>query len=357
VKGGRRAGVLGALAGTVAVGAAAGLALERYAVGRARLRPDPDASEPWFALPADRERVVVADDGVALHVEEVGPADAPLTVVLAHGYTQQLAVWHYQRQAFTADPGHARYVFYDQRSHGRSDRSTREHSTIDQLGRDLSAVLEATAPRGPVVLVGHSMGGMTVMALADQRPELFGSRVVGVALVSTSTGKLADVTFGLPAAVTPVTRRALPFLTRGMRSRPGLFERGRTLGTDLGFLVAKRLAFGTTDVSPSLVEFVEKMTADCPVDVVAEFYDTFVTHDKLEAIEVLRDVETLIVVGSLDRLTPAEHSRAMAEFLPEAHLVVVEGAGHMVQLERAPLVTLHLRALVGRAVRSAQRSA
>ena len=61
--------------------------------------------------------------------------------------------------------------------------------TIDQLGRDLKAVIDAAAPEGPLVLVGHSMGGMTVMALADQYPELIRDRVVGVAFVGTSCGR------------------------------------------------------------------------------------------------------------------------------------------------------------------------
>ncbi|MDX6197359.1 MAG: hypothetical protein QOJ79_510 [Actinomycetota bacterium] len=353
----RRAGALGAVAGVVALGAAAGLAAERYAVGRSRLRPDPDAREPFFALPADRVRRVVADDGVPLHVEEVGPEDsAGPTVVFLHGYTQELAVWHYQRQAFAADnPG--RLVFYDHRSHGRSGRSHPGRSTIDQLGRDLHAVLQSCAPRGPVVLVGHSMGGMTIMALADQHPELFGTRITAVALLSTSTGKLAEAAFGLPSAVVPVTNRVVPFLTRGMRARPQVFERGRRLGTDLAFLISRSWAFGTKDVSPSLVEFVERMTANTPVDVIAEFYDTFTDHDKLTALDVLDRLETLILVGSKDKLTPLAHSQTMAKALPSAQLVVVEGAGHMVQLERAPLVTLHLRALLRRAATSVARSA
>ncbi len=345
----RSAGLAGGLLGLVAAGTAVGLVAERLAVGRTRLRPDPDAREPFFALPADRVLSVLADDGVPLYVEEVGPAgDPPLTVVFCHGYTQQLAAWHYQRQALAADnPG--RLVFWDQRSHGRSGRSDPARATIDQLGRDLSAVLEQSAPSGPVVLVGHSMGGMTIMALADQRPELFGSRVVGVALLSTSAGRVSELTFGLPAKAGPVTRRALPWVTRGMRAQPATFERTRRLGTDLAFLLARRLAFGSGDISPSLVEFVEKMTADCPVDVIAEFYDTFTSHDKLAALDVLGSVEVLVLVGTKDLLTPQAHSRAIAEALPGAQLVIVEGAGHMVQLERAPLVTLHLRELLRRA--------
>ena len=353
----RRAGLFGAVAGIVAVGAAAGLAAERVAIGRARLAPDPDADEPFFALPADRVRQVMADDGLLLHVEEVGLAagTAP-TIVFAHGWTQQLAVWHYQRKALAVEY-EGRLVFYDQRSHGRSGRSRRKGATIDQLGRDLLAVLDACAASGPVVLVGHSMGGMTIMALAEQHPELFGSRIAGVVLMSTSTGKLASATFGLPTAIRPVSSRVLPLVTRSMRSRPALFERGRRMGTDLAFVLSRRMAFGATDVSPSLVEFVEQMTAACPVDVIAEFYDTFADHDKLAALRVLDAVPTLVLVGSKDKITPAAHSRVMADALPTAQLVVVEGAGHMVQLERGPLVNLHLRALLARVNASVVRTA
>lgn len=352
----RRRGLIGTVAGAVAVGAAAGLAAERYAIGRARLAPDPAKDEPFFALPADRTRRVIASDGVPLHVEEVGPASAPVTVVFCHGYTNQLAVWHFQRQALAAE-GLGKLVFWDQRSHGRSGRSSAARSTIEQLGEDLLAVVDACAPTGKVVLVGHSMGGMTIMALADQHPDLFGDRITGVTLMSTSTGLLAEVTFGLPAAMTHVTKRVLPYLTRGMRGRPALFEGGRRLGTDLAFIASRRAAFGLDDVSPSLVEFVERMTADTPVDVIAEFYDTFMSHDKLNALSVLGDVETLILVGSKDLITPVDHSRTIAATLPTAQLVVIEGAGHMVQLEKAPMVTLHLRALIRRAGRAASRTA
>ncbi len=346
----REVGLVGGLVGLVATGAALGLAAERYVVGRVRFRPDPEAAQPFFALPADRVRRVVTDDGVPLHVEEVGPAgDVPVTLVFCHGYTQEMAAWHYQRAALAAD-GVGRLVFWDQRSHGRSGRGRPENATIDQLGRDLSAVLDATAPRGPVVLVGHSMGGMTVMALADQHPELFGPRVVGVGLVSTSAGRLAEVTFGLPALVMPVSRRVLPYLTRSMRARPRVFERGRRLGTDLAFLATRRTAFGSSDVPPSVVEFVETMTAHCPVDVIGEFYDTFTDHDKLRALDALRAVDVLLLVGSRDLVTPQDHTQAMAEFVPHAELVVVDGAGHMVQLEQPRPVTDGLRALVRRSV-------
>ena len=351
----RTAGIVGAVVGAAALGAAAGLAAERYAIGRVRLEPDPEADQPFFQLPSDRVREVPADDGVRLHVEEVGPEPAPVTVVFCHGYCLSSASWHYQRQALAQDnPG--KLVFWDQRSHGKSGRSSHEGSTIDQLGHDLYAVLQACAPTGKVVLVGHSMGGMTIMALAQDHPELFGERVVGVALVSTSPSVLAEAKVGLPVLLAKVGQHVMPQVTRGMRAKPQVFERGRRLGTDLAFLLTRRGSFGG-EVPPSLVEFTERMIAATPIDVIGEFYGTFVDHDKLHALPVLERCETLVLVGSRDVMTPVSHSRAIAHHLPSAQLVVLEGAGHMVMLEREALVTLQLRALVRRAVSPRRRSA
>ena len=95
-------------------------------------------------------------------------------MVFVHGFCLNLDCWHFQRAAYR---GLVRTVYYDQRSHGRSGRSDREHADIDQLGRDLKQVIDQVAPDGPVVLVGHSMGGMSIVALAEQFPELIGDRV------------------------------------------------------------------------------------------------------------------------------------------------------------------------------------
>lgn len=347
----RRAGLVGGALGVAAGAAAAAVLAERHLVGRARLRPDPHAEEPFFALPADRVLEVYADDGVRLHVEEIGEQHAEVTVVFCHGYTNQLAVWHFQRRALGVEPP-GRLVFWDQRSHGRSGRGAPESATISQLGSDLARVLEAVAPCGPVVLVGHSMGGMTIMALADQQPELFlpsGGAIAGVALIATSPGRLSEVTFGLPAALTPVTRRALPVITQEMRRRPAVFERARRLSAEVAFVVARHGAFGTGDVGPALVSFVERMTSEVPIDVIGEFYDTFTDHDKLEALAVLRDLPVLVVVGSRDLVTPPAHSTAIAAVLPDAELLVVDGAGHMVQLERPDVVNPAICRLIERA--------
>ncbi|HEV7657701.1 MAG TPA: alpha/beta hydrolase [Mycobacteriales bacterium] len=350
----RRAGIVAGVAGLVAAGAAVGLATERYAIGRIRNGPDPEADEPFGKLRADRIRTVTTDDGLPLAVEEVGPRDAPLTVVFVHGYCLAMGSWYYQRLGLAdMTRPRLRMVFYDCRSHGRSGRAPAESATIDQLGDDLFRVLSDLVPAGPVVLVGHSMGGMTVMALADRHPELFGPRVIGVALLSTSTGRLAEVSLGLPALATRLRAPVLPLALRVMRSRSGLIERGRRIGSDIAWLLTRRYSFGSSDVSPALVEYVGKMIAATPVEVVAEFFPALNAHDKLSALSRLRDLETLIAVGDKDLLTPVEHSRRMADALPTAELLILEGAGHLAMMERPAIVNLRLRAFLHRAYRAA----
>jgi len=353
---GKRAAVVGAAAGVAVAGAAVGLAAERYAVGRSfRKRPDPYADEPFGQL-RGRHVSVTSTDGVVLHAEIDEPEAAEaaeVTVVFSHGLALTQDCWHYQRRDL-ADVG--RLVFWDQRGHGRSGRGPAEHMTIDQLGSDLLAVLDATAPSGPVVLVGHSMGGMTVMALADQHPELFGDRVVGVALVCTSPGRLAEVTFGVPAAAGRVVRRVAPHALTALTRRPNLVARGRTLGRDIEFVLTKRYSFAT-DVPPSLVRFVSTMHDATALDVLAELFPAFDAHDKLDALEVLNGVETLVLGGEQDLMTPADHSRDMVTKVPGAELVILPEAGHLLMLEHHDVVTDHLRDLVERALRGRSHSA
>ncbi len=229
-------------------------------------------------------------------------------------------------------------MHWDQRSHGRSGRGAaqvrdREPVTIDQLGRDLKAVLDAAVPDGPVVLVGHSMGGMTVMALAAQYPELIRDRVVATALVGTSSGRLGEVNFGLPVAGVNVVRRILPGVLRALGQQAELVEKGRRATAELFAGIIKRYSFAGRDVDPAVERFAERMIESTPIDVVAEFYPAFTDHDKTDALACFRDMPVLVLAGVQDLVTPSEHSEAIADLLPDAELVLVPDAGHLVMLE------------------------
>jgi pimeloyl-ACP methyl ester carboxylesterase len=298
-----------------------------------------------------RPQVVTTPDGVELYAE-VDPAGRggrwpDLTVVLVHGYALNLDSFHFQR---TMLRGQVRVVAYDARSHGRSGRGPNGSATIDQLGVDLACVLDALAP-GPVVVVAHSMGGMTVMALAEQHPEYFGDRIVGVALLSTSSGKLAQVTLGVPALAARVMRRVAPGVVATLGKGTTLVERGRRMGSDLSLVLTRVYSFGG-DVPSELVDFVAGMIASTPIDVIAEFFPAFAAHDKFHALEALANVETLVVVGEQDLLTPSDHSRAIVAELPGAELLVLDPGGHMALIERADEVNAALIELLDRVVRA-----
>ncbi|UBU14380.1 alpha/beta fold hydrolase [Nonomuraea gerenzanensis] len=340
----RRVGIAGALVGAASAGVAAAALAKRYAVGRIRLRPDTEASEPFGEL-RGRERTLVTSDGYALHVEIDGPEDAPLTVVLCHGYCLNLESWHYQRKDLREN---YRLVLWDQRSHGRSQRAEADDCTIDRLGADLAQVIEEFVP-GPCVLVGHSMGGMTMMALADRHPELFGDKIRAVALISTSAGKLAELTLGLPAMFSKVVHKVAPGTVSMLGKRGTWVDRTRHAGSDIAFLITRLIGFGDSrNVSPTVVDFAESMIRATPTEVVANFYPALMNHDKLSALHVLDPVPTAILVGDRDWLTPPDHSKAIAAALPQAQLTEVPETSHLIQLERPGIVNDTLRDLLKR---------
>jgi pimeloyl-ACP methyl ester carboxylesterase len=312
----------------------------------------PDADLPTLPSPTGPpppgSRTVTTDDGVTLHVEvDDGPAGAaPLTVVFSHGFTARLVEWELQRAAVR---DRARAVLWDQRGHGRSGWTTLTKATIDRTGRDLGEVLDATTPSGPVVLAGHSMGGMSILALARQRPELFGNRVVGVFLLATSAGGLVET--GLLGRLISLVRRLglLPFYLRLLQWMAPVLERFRRRGSAIGRRVTRRLLFGRDDADPQLVHLVQGLLEETPFPVTMAFYATFLEHDESAALEVLRRVPVTVVAATHDRLTPVGHGRRIAEVIGEsAELVVVPGAGHSVNLTRTQVVDDALVALLDR---------
>jgi pimeloyl-ACP methyl ester carboxylesterase len=342
-------GSVGAAIGLAAAGSAVGVLRQQRAIS---LRAGEDVP---FGTLRSRPLTVVADDGLALHVEvdDVRPPDHPpkrlwgnrapdVTVVFVHGYCLNLDCWHFQRAAYR---GLVRSVFYDQRSHGRSGRSARSHATIDQLGRDLKQVIDHVAHDNPVVLVGHSMGGMSIVALAEQFPELIGDRVIGVGLISTTAGGLDPSRILLPMLPTRLTgrftRRAVSTLSRGHRA----VDVARRAGAAIAAVATDRFAFGD-EVPRAYVEFVDQMLSATPFEVVADFFPSFGDLDKFDCIETFGRVPTSIICGTGDKLTSIGHSRELHERIPGSRLLECENAGHMVILERHDQVNAELDQLI-----------
>ena len=344
----RSATALGAGGFVAATGAAVGFATERYAMGRALGGDDPYVNEPLGGL-RGTPYALEASDGVQLHVEVDGGDEPGPTIVFAHGYAMNQDCWHFQRRDLRPT---SRLVLYDQRSHGRSGRAPSDETSIRRLGVDLGEVIDHVAPPGPVVVVGHSMGGMSLMSLADQRPELFGDRIVGVGLVATSAVLVRGDEMSLRGRANQVLHRYGPAAVATAAKQPDLIESVRRTGNDLGYVLTKRLAFARRDISPSLVEFVAAMFAGTPVGVIADFLPQFGTHDTRRALAALERADTLVLGSGRDQITPVQHSRDIVASVPSADYVEIPDAGHMVMLEHPELVSAHVRSLLARATQA-----
>ena len=343
-------------AGIAALGIAAGILAERVIVGR-QVRYDPDAEEDFGAL-RGQTVTVIADDGVGLHVE-IDDFRAPsvsddLTVIFSHGYSLNQDSWHFQRRDLRP---FARLVFADQRAHGKSKKGDRTRSNVDQLGFDLGRIVDEVGGDGPIVLVGHSMGGMSVMALAAHRPELFtDGPIAGVALLATTAGGLSESPFGMPAPVGKALHRIAPSVVDAALAQGDLIEFGRRYGNDLGLWLTKKYSFGS-NVSPALTNFTSEMINATPIEVIAEFLPGLEAHEKADALAAMTGIESLVMVGDKDLLTPPSHSAAIIQRMPGAEFELLADTGHMLMLERFPEVNYALRELISRVRRNAADAA
>jgi pimeloyl-ACP methyl ester carboxylesterase len=344
------AGVVGSLVGLAAAGVAAGIAGRRVLLRRRQeAEPDPYADEPFGELPADEYRTVTTAEGIPLHVEIVGPAWARTTVIFVHGFCLDMGTFHFQRQALSqvdgiprSSPerslGALRAIFYDQPGHGRSGRLPAGEYTVEMLASALRTVIEeCAAPDSRVVLVGHSMGGMAIMALAEQDPDLFApdGRVARVVLISTSAG---GVTFGLPDLVVRFRDRLLPLISNAGTATAPVVDRARAAAKDLARLLTRKYGFGSVGASPSLVSYVEHMNGAMSTESLARYICALYGHACEPSASGLKRVPVLVISGDEDHVIPVEHSHALARELPHAELVVIPGAGHMALLECSDVV-------------------
>jgi pimeloyl-ACP methyl ester carboxylesterase len=340
----KQVGIVGAAVGVAAAGLATAFAVERALVRRSiSAGGDPYADEPFGDQPFDEERTVTAADGTQLHVEIVEPRvpTSKPTIVFVHGFALDMGTFYFQRTAL-AERGDHRLVFYDQPGHGRSSRLKSGDYDIAALGRSLAAVLNATVPDGPIVLVGHSMGGMTIMAFAEQYPEWFGNRVRGVVLISTSADLIDKTKLGLPSLIARASAPFFPLWGGAARLGGGVIDKARGATSDLAWLLTRRYGFGEARPSPSLVTFVESMNSKTSAETIAKYLRTLYAHNGFPALSALRGVPVLVVVGTRDYLTPVTHSEEILKRLPDAQLVKIENSGHVVMLEKADEVNAAL---------------
>ena len=294
-----------------------------------------------------RRLTVTAYDGTPLHVEVDGPDDAELTVVFSHGWMSDLTTWRLQRDALRGTS--LRRVFYDQRGHGRSGWTGLDagESGVRQLADDLAAVIEVAAPTWHLLLVGHSMGGMTVIAFAGRHPDLMRRRVDGVLLCATTATPLAEtITLGIPERFDRTHRFVRRYAVVALRLLGLLPPRlVQLVGTWPFRLSSALLAVGKGSADEARVASAGALFRT-RLDVGSRCLEALMEHDERDSLAGLDPTRVTVIVPGLDRLVPQADQLEIAALVGGARVVTAPHSGHMVTLEAADLVTAELLGLV-----------
>lgn len=262
-------------------------------------------------------------DGTRLALDTWGADDAP-TVVLVHGLGLSAGSWGEVPERLAEEH---RVVAYDLRGHAQSGDARSGGYTLESHARDLDAVLAACVPDGEQALVaGHSLGGAITLA----RHRLAGgSRVAGAVLVGSGASAVTFPGLGgrrLPAGVEGPLRTAW---FRALRA---------------GALLGRRLRSVEPLSDRAIRRFV--FSEDAPADVVARVRENFLSTRPLALAGTTMasvrkdgtslapgfDVPTLVLHGTADPEVTQEDLERLLEKLPDAELVQLPGAGHMLPL-------------------------
>ncbi|HYN94684.1 MAG TPA: alpha/beta hydrolase [Pilimelia sp.] len=275
-------------------------------------------------------------DGGRLYAQAYGDRRAAVTVLLLHGWTLDRRIWHRQVTHLPTKAGMpTRVIAYDARGHGRSCAASRDVATLAQLGDDLAEVIDQLAGDGPVVLVGHSLGGMTMMEYAHRHPADFARRVGGLVMVGTTAEGHAHTRYGLPLPLSRLVRMA-------ELSSTYVFARCGTVRPHRAVMPAVRpgmrwLLFGETYEQSDLA-LAASAVARASLCSIGGFRASVGAQHRLDTLAALPPLPTAVLVGEQDKLTPVRCAESIARALGDVPVTRCAGAGHMLMLERPSVV-------------------
>jgi pimeloyl-ACP methyl ester carboxylesterase len=289
-------------------------------------------------LPAAQRVCVTTADGLALATRQIGPDVADLTVILLHGLLGDRHSWRCQIRHLTSNHPGIRVIAYDQRGHGRSGRGCALSNTLGQLADDLDAVIDTMAPTGRIVLVGHSMGAMTILQYLQHHQSRNADRITAVGLIATAAADITRHGLGRLLA-TPLAGGACALAAHIPAAADAVRTNAVRATEPIWRLVTKK--------APTLAALINAPQ----LRIVAGFLASISDFDGRAAYRALSRTPTLIMCGTMDRVTPPHHSAAIAAAVSAAEFVDVPGAGHMLMLDRPDVVNNRLDALLKRARR------
>ncbi|MEO5307539.1 alpha/beta hydrolase [Corynebacterium sp. c8Ua_99] len=255
------------------------------------------------------------------------PANDPVTIVFIHGFTLAGESWYRQFNALRKSHPEARLLTMDLRGHGQTGAVPASLCTVEGAAADALAVIAERAATGKLIVVGHSLGGLIALHMVRAAEESIRRRIAGVVLISTSIDKLAAQ--GVPQILaSPVADAA----RNAIESSPKEIRKFREA---IASLMAPSLAVAVfarrTDYE--IIEFHAAMINETPLETFVGYLDDLQDHDEFAAGPHLGGLPGAVLVGTKDDVTPRKQADLIMEKWPDAELVEVDGAGHMLPLE------------------------
>lgn len=284
-------------------------------------------------------RMIEGGSGSLLYVESHGEAGAP-TIILTHGWGLDSTIWSYARRDLSS---RFRVLTWDLPGLGRSKPAPGARPSLSDFAADLRSLVEFAG--GPVVVLGHSIGGMTIQTLARDYPEAFGDKIVGVVLLNTTyTNPLKTMILsGLAQAI------RWPLLEPMMRLAVWL-QPLAWLGAWQGYLsgsahLANRIGFGRY-VTRSQLEHTTLLATRNPPGRQAQGNLAMFRWDATDALAGV-PAPVLVIGGDMDIVTKLEASERIVAGAPGATLLTVGGVNHMGFLERADVYNAAIAEFAG----------
>lgn len=243
-------------------------------------------------------------NGIRMHWRESGRGEP---VLFIHGFPYHGGLWEDQLERL---PQRWHWLAPDLRGFGRSEAGPGQGPLgMDLLADDLAAFLEDRGIERAVVC-GHSMGGYIAFALWRWHP----GRVRALVLCDTRAG-----------ADTDEERAARRELAERVR------REGAAAAADA--MLPKQLSERTRREAPQVVERLREMIESNPPETLVRALQGMAERPDSTDLLPTIDVPTLVLVGSEDVVTPLREAEFMARTIPDARLQVVEGAGHVPNVE------------------------
>ncbi|AKE41980.1 Alpha/beta hydrolase [Corynebacterium kutscheri] len=253
-----------------------------------------------------------------------GDEDAPVTVVFVHGFGLAAKSWHFQ----TAEIGlHARCLLMDLSGHGRSQERVSTDNFIDAAADDVFHVLDDSEITGSLILVGHCLGGMTILNLMRRYPQLR-ARVKGMVLVATAAEAFSGENF--------TQLMAQPIFVNNEETVPET--------NNLSKLIAS--VFLPEHASQEVVTFYTEALNRLPRATVLGFSQALHTHDENIAETSISGIPGTIFVGDQDMVTPPAQAQHLQQLWPEATLNIIPGVGHILPLEKPRTLSMAITELI-----------